>query len=1031
MAHSQFSKNLLRRKMYLVAASLCAGYCLSAQPFALGQAYPVSNSISGSVDYSPPAILDYFGGSWTQIQNRMPDIFDAGYGTLQTPPPSRADSGNESVGYDVYNRLDLGSPNDPTLYGTQNEYESLIDAVHQMGGDVVTDFSLGHNGDSDYGTTDSNGNTFQEAGGYPGFVNTSGDSSNLGDFNNPDINSSENPETGQTNGLVNINFDTDNNYLREPTTVGNPNNLPAGTTPAFGRIANQAMPANQQFSPEQGYNPNYLYNPATGQSNIEVSQFNTSDPGAGSPTEENDTGYMMTVLQYYIQVLGVDGFRLDAVKNMEWPTMLPYYEQAVYHASPRTYLNGEQEVIFGYSEYENSTVPVDAPPNGIINMNPLSDFAANNGTVSGELNALAYQWYFNMDSNLSSNGYTNNWNNFVNQSLGNNDSGDGVDPPYSIYGVKFVSNQDEDAPPPYLSNVADAYTLMLPGDAIIYFNGETDVSGSFPYSGEENALGGAYGGMLADNTLNTYNAPTGGASYGTMTLKHTNQVSGLVDIRNRFSTGNYTQLYLSQNNYAFERDDDAIVLLNNQTGGGNYSTSLTTDFSSSNTPYLVELTGNAAANGLPQVLQVYSNGVVNVTFPNNDNSSGTFTGEGYLIYGPPTPIGKLTLTNVSGQIAGTVPNTSDSNIAYENGADTVSSVAVIKASSFQIQLQTENVELLGNLFDPYAGGNFAELKINGGLQLNGQTFVSTNPNNVSYGYIPFQNQSPLYPYANNNPDDPNGTGLYTETINTSDLPQGYDYLEAIAFRARNSGEPPVYTDWSMPIYVDTAPPVSEISSFSPVSVGTSGNYQLQIQSVDGLATSVYVLWNLPVEDTTSQILSLVSGSNETTQIDSNLFSINEDNLDSGNQVATVVTYKPDGTYNIQRFTGLYAVGTGLGLGDLNFDDQINETDVQLFGQLLADNNPSSPDYDPTYNPAADFDGTGNIDYQDLLDFGEELQYLGYASGSPTMQAYDQLLSEYSWAASNPTQPIPEPASLGLFFAGLVPLIFKRRKNSRK
>ncbi|HMD53093.1 MAG TPA: hypothetical protein VKJ65_00890, partial [Phycisphaerae bacterium] len=83
MMHRKLSQNFLRRKIRFVAAGLCAGWWLGAQPFARGQAYPVSDSTSGA-DYSAPAILDYFGASWNQIENRMPDIFDAGYGTLQT-----------------------------------------------------------------------------------------------------------------------------------------------------------------------------------------------------------------------------------------------------------------------------------------------------------------------------------------------------------------------------------------------------------------------------------------------------------------------------------------------------------------------------------------------------------------------------------------------------------------------------------------------------------------------------------------------------------------------------------------------------------------------------------------------------------------------------------------------------------------------------------------------------------------------------------------------------------------------------------
>ena len=49
----------------------------------------------------------------------MADVFAAGYGSIWFPPPGRTDSGNTSVGYDVYDRFDLGSPGNPTLYGTR------------------------------------------------------------------------------------------------------------------------------------------------------------------------------------------------------------------------------------------------------------------------------------------------------------------------------------------------------------------------------------------------------------------------------------------------------------------------------------------------------------------------------------------------------------------------------------------------------------------------------------------------------------------------------------------------------------------------------------------------------------------------------------------------------------------------------------------------------------------------------------------------------------------------------------------------
>src|SRR5262245_33073491 len=70
-------------------------------------------------DVSAPAILQYFESSYGVMEGRLADIHAAGYGSMYTPPPGRAESGNTSVGYDQYDRFDLGSPGNPTLYGTE------------------------------------------------------------------------------------------------------------------------------------------------------------------------------------------------------------------------------------------------------------------------------------------------------------------------------------------------------------------------------------------------------------------------------------------------------------------------------------------------------------------------------------------------------------------------------------------------------------------------------------------------------------------------------------------------------------------------------------------------------------------------------------------------------------------------------------------------------------------------------------------------------------------------------------------------
>src|SRR2546423_12520798 len=85
-------------------------------------------------DVSAPVTLQWFESTWSTIEKRMPDVMAAGYGGIWTPPPGRADQGNLSVGYDVYDRFDLGSAGNPTLYGTENGIKSMIDQLHRIGG---------------------------------------------------------------------------------------------------------------------------------------------------------------------------------------------------------------------------------------------------------------------------------------------------------------------------------------------------------------------------------------------------------------------------------------------------------------------------------------------------------------------------------------------------------------------------------------------------------------------------------------------------------------------------------------------------------------------------------------------------------------------------------------------------------------------------------------------------------------------------------------------------------------------------------
>jgi hypothetical protein len=198
-----------------------------------------------------------------------------------------------------------------------------------------------------------------------------------------------------------------------------------------------------------------------------------------------------------------------------------------------------------------------------------------------------------------------------------------------------------------------------------------------------------------------------------------------------------------------------------------------------------------------------------------------------------------------------------------------------------------------------------------------------------------------------------------------------------------------------------------------------------VQSIaaDGLANNVHVLFDLPAADTASQILSLIGNSNQATQADVNQWQIEATGLTSGNHVATLVSYKPDGTFNIQRIAGLYVSSIyGQGLGDLLFNGQYDVADVNAFASLLASNNTQ-------FNPAADYLGTGVISPQDLIPFGQTL--LAHDASSATMTAYDQLLAQYGLTSTSASAagiaPTPEPSALSIALIGLIPLLAGRRR----
>ncbi len=113
-------------------------------------------------------MLQYFNTDWNEIALKMPELAEAGYDSLWLPPPTKG-SGGLSVGYDLFDRFDLGSKDQKgsvrTKYGTEADLLRMVEIAHRFGIRVYFDNVMNHNG---FDVPGYNANTPIDI--YPGFV---------------------------------------------------------------------------------------------------------------------------------------------------------------------------------------------------------------------------------------------------------------------------------------------------------------------------------------------------------------------------------------------------------------------------------------------------------------------------------------------------------------------------------------------------------------------------------------------------------------------------------------------------------------------------------------------------------------------------------------------------------------------------------------------------------------------------------------------------------------------------------------------
>lgn len=956
---------------------------------------------------SPAPILQWFEASWDTIERRTPDLFESGYGSLWTPPPGRSiylPQGG-GVGYDPYDRFDLGGPRDETLYGTADGYLSAVRETQKFGGNVFVDYVHHHVGSLDLGL---NGYVYpqsllnqgapylQDRADYPGFELSDPNNSVTSPFHRDTYASLYGANAGQVpfgsvfeywfrlgENLVTIDLASNRSFVRHPVPGGAQNirqaptawAVPTTTILPNGRVGASSAPrqANVPTEANRALYPD-LSGPGRtvvdGGVSYTVYDFNTADPAAGDPVAETTRGYMMRYAQWLVQVVGVDGLRIDAARHVPLGEFNSAYnpqsldipklvDRAVAGASTRYNLDGTQRGVFQFQEVFNYNAGTLA--SFIRKSQPAGD------TVNPNRDVLDFSLWAAMASNMTGNGLTNNWFNIrsasvnatVNGTLDPNIANNGAN------GIGFVYNHDEGVSPPglgasiVLDNVAHAWVLMRPGNAYVYYRSNefdrSDNSLFFLKQGRGDALGGTFGELLTT----------------------------LVDVRNSYGRGDFVERFIDnafaapqdQKSaiYVFERQGSALVGLNVGYNPGATSRTVNTTFQPGQ--WLEEVTGNwqDPSGQVRRYSVVSGSGQATIDIPWNNAANGN---KGYAVYGLPRPRGTLALSGVS-QILDETPT------AATNGTARIADIEVVTADSFDVTLSTQAVTLngggLGTFRDVHADGNLALLKVDDGLDANGNgvaDFPSSAASNATkYGFENFLTQnSPGF-------GSPTGDGVYRQTVDATELAEGYHYVTARAWRAPRPGESEVFTDFRKTVYVDRLAPESDLTAVLP-SGGGDATRDFQVTSLDKTANSVHVLLNVPAALDEAAVLALVSPANKAEQIDRDLFSLVAGALLDGNHVATVVTYEITGNYSVERVAGLRQVTSdGLGFGDLDGDNLFEVADVNAFGSILASMNAQ-------FSPAADLTGDGLVGLDDLFTLGPALT-LGGADAA-TLAAYDAL-----------------------------------------
>ena len=605
--------------------------------------------------YSPAArrgaILQWFATDYKTMLRRLPQVVQAGYSAIYLPPPSKSGGGGFSAGYNPIDRFDLGdrllTGTVKTRFGSTEELQDLIRAAKRYGLEVYCDLIINHNDNRASWAINR----------YPDLIPEDFHIRSSADTGNNEINFNNAGPLSYAMlnhdlvGLADLSLEN-----------GNQTQTGAFNLPAYASFNMWGKP----WFVRNARTPQYYPNQAV--------------------VKEDVREYLRRWCWWLSNVIGFDGFRVDAVK----------------HVNPK--FLATTQVQAGYDSNNSDLLPsiYAANPNAYIFSEVLSgdNYELREYAKTGT-QLLDFPLLFKIKSLFNSNGFGNLGelsNGFgIDSTTGLAFQNGGVDP---SLGVTFVQSHDDNAP--VSNNIAHAFTLTRPGGSVVYYDGNNlnpSDYGQFPRPGRFDPLGNG-----GDTTLR------------------------MVDARARFGRGTLFNRFVSDNLYVYERhvNGQSVLLTGLNLRGDLVSLTQTIDTAFAPGTILEDLSGQR-----PNVT-VGSDSRVTITVPSNSTSTNSNNARGYVLYAPVSPklagSGVVVTDAVSGESYAEATVTAPSG-TYASANPTTLRRATVTGNSLNVSLNTDTI------------GATAFAMLDNGKPGSWYSGLANTPEGLTDGFIPMAKQS--------------------------------------------------------------------------------------------------------------------------------------------------------------------------------------------------------------------------------------------------------------------------------------------------